>query len=80
MLICSCQERGFLIKKPFSLYMDFSSKDVFYLHLGRFLEPIPRQTCEIKLVDKNKNRFDAQLESLAVQDKQPVSNCDSQHH
>ena len=61
-------ERSFLIKKPFSLYMDFNSKDTFYLHLRKVFRANTRQTCEIKLVDKNKNRFDAQLESLAVQD------------
>ncbi|MFZ3169105.1 MAG: PAS domain S-box protein, partial [Candidatus Methanoperedens sp.] len=61
-------ERSFLIKKPFSLYIDFSSKDTFYLHLRKAFRANTRQTCEIKLVDKNKNRFDAQLESLAVQD------------
>ena len=61
-------ERSFLIKKPFSFYIDFNSKDTFYLHLRKVFRANTRQTCEIKLVDKNKNRFDAQLESLAVQD------------
>ncbi len=61
-------ERSFLIKKPFSLYMAFSSRDVFYLHLRNVFRTNTRQTCEIKLVDKNKNQFDARLESLAVKD------------
>ncbi len=63
-------ERSFLIKKPFSLYIDFSSRDVFYLHFRNVFRTNTRQTCEIKLVDKNKNQFDAQLESLAVQERQ----------
>jgi PAS domain S-box-containing protein len=63
-------ERSFLIKKPFSLYIDFSSRDVFYLHLRKVFITNTRQTCEIKLVDKNKNQFDARLESLAVQDSE----------
>ncbi|MGB8217232.1 MAG: PAS domain S-box protein [Candidatus Methanoperedens sp.] len=63
-------ERSFLIKNPFSLYIDFSSRDVFYLHLRKVFRTKIRQTCEIKLVDKNKNQFDAQLESLAVQDSE----------
>ncbi len=61
-------ERSFLIRKPFSLYIDFSSRDVFYLHLRKVFRVNTRQTCEIKLVDKNKNQFDARLESLTVQD------------
>jgi two-component system cell cycle sensor histidine kinase/response regulator CckA len=63
-------ERRFLIKKPFSLYVAFSSKDAFYLHLRQVFRTRAKQTCEIKLVDKNKNQFDALLESLAVQDSE----------
>ncbi|VVB53934.1 Methanogenesis regulatory histidine kinase FilI [uncultured archaeon] len=61
---------GFLIKKPFSLNITFSSRDVFYQHLRKVFRTNTRQTCEIKLVDKNKNQFDARLESLAVQDSE----------
>jgi two-component system cell cycle sensor histidine kinase/response regulator CckA len=61
-------ERYFLIKKPFSFYISFGSKNVFYLHLQKVFRANARQTCEIKLVDKNKNQFDARLESQAVQD------------
>ncbi len=63
-------ERSFLIKKPFSLYIDFSSRDVFYSHLRQVFKTNARQTCEIKLMDKNKNQFDVQLESLLVQDSE----------
>ncbi|VVB90251.1 Methanogenesis regulatory histidine kinase FilI [uncultured archaeon] len=61
-------ERSFLIKKPFSLYVAFSSRNVFYLHLRQVFKTETRQTCEIKLVDQNKNQFNARLESLAMQD------------
>ncbi|SNQ60025.1 PAS domain-containing hybrid sensor histidine kinase/response regulator [Candidatus Methanoperedens nitratireducens] len=61
-------ERSFLIKKPFSRYITFSSRDVFYQHLRKVFRTNTKQTCEIKLVDKNKNQFNVQLESLAVQD------------
>ena len=61
-------ERSFLIKKPFSGYIAFDSRDVFYQHLRKVFRTNSRQTCEIKLVDKNKNQFNARLESLAVQD------------
>ncbi len=63
-------ERSFLIKKPFSLYIAFGSRDVFYLHLRQVFRTRARQTCEIKLMDKNKNQFDALLESLSVQDSE----------
>jgi two-component system cell cycle sensor histidine kinase/response regulator CckA len=69
-------ERSFLIKKPFSLYIAFGSRDMFYLHLRKVFRTNTRQTCEIKLVDKNKNQFYARLESLAVQDiKGNFSQC-----
>ncbi|NJD52925.1 MAG: PAS domain S-box protein [Candidatus Methanoperedens sp.] len=61
-------ERRFLINKLFSLYIAFSSRDVFYQHLHKVFRTNTSQTCEIKLVDKNKNQFDTRLESLAVQD------------
>ncbi len=63
-------ERSFLIKKPFSLYIAPDSKDVFYSHLRQVFKTESRQTCELKLVDKNRTQFDAQLESLLVQDSQ----------
>ncbi|CAG0984452.1 two-component system, cell cycle sensor histidine kinase and response regulator CckA [Methanosarcinales archaeon] len=63
-------ERSFLIKKPFSLYIVPDSKDVFYSHLRQVFKTGGRQTCELKLVDKNRIQFDAQLESLLVQDSE----------
>jgi PAS domain-containing protein len=44
-------ERSFLIETPFSLYIDFSSRDVFYQHLRKVFRTNTKQTCEIKLVD-----------------------------
>jgi PAS domain-containing protein len=52
-------ERNSLIKKPFSFYIVLGSRDVFYLHLQKVFRTNTRQTCEIKLVDKNKNQFTA---------------------
>ncbi len=63
-------ERSFLIKKPFSLYIVPDSKNVFYSHLRQAFKTEGRQTCELKLVDKNRIQFDAQLESLLVQDSE----------
>ncbi|HEY9207016.1 MAG TPA: ATP-binding protein [Candidatus Methanoperedens sp.] len=63
-------EREYLIKKSFSRYISLKSRDVFYLHLRKVFGTKTRQICEIKLVDKNKNNFYIQLESLAVQDSE----------
>ncbi len=61
-------ERANLIKKPFSLFISMGSKDVFYLHLRQVFSTGVRQTCELELVDKKGVEFDAQLESLSVQE------------
>ncbi len=66
-------ERSFLIRTPFSRHIDMSSRDTFYLHLRKVFKTTTMKTCEIKLVDKNGNQFDAQLESVAIR-----NNGDSQ--
>ena len=66
-------ERQFLIKKPFSLYVAPDSKDMFYLHLRQVFMTNIRRTCEIKLAGKDGIQFDAQLESLLVQDSEGKS-------
>lgn len=65
-------ERDFLIKKPFSLFISQGSKDVFYLHLREVFSNGIRKTCELKIVDKKGVEFDAQLESLSVQEENSV--------
>jgi PAS domain S-box-containing protein len=64
------EERSSLIKKPFPLYIHLEDKDIFYLHLRKVFETKTRQICEIKLRKKNGIRFYAQLESIAVKDRQ----------
>ncbi|MFZ3166859.1 MAG: PAS domain S-box protein [Candidatus Methanoperedens sp.] len=66
-------ERQFLIKKPFSLYVAPDSKDMFYLHLRQVFRTNIRRTCELKLAGKDEIQFDAQLESLLVQDSEGES-------
>lgn len=62
-----CVERNLLIKQPFSIYITPDNRDIFYLHMRNVLNPSggSRQTCELELIDKNGNRFYAQLESVA---------------
>lgn len=64
-------ERNFLIKKPVSLFISGGSKDKFYLHLRQVFSTGVRQICELKLVDKKGAEFEAQLESLPLQEGNP---------
>jgi PAS domain S-box-containing protein len=61
-------ERSTLIGKPFTLYVDKACQDTFYLHRQAALTAGLRQTCEIAIVRKDGDRFDAQLESIAAAD------------
>ncbi len=63
-------ERSFLIKKLISLHVARDSRDVFYLHLQHVFKTEIKQTCELRLVDKKGNQFDARLESLPVHDSE----------
>lgn len=62
-------EIDFLIKKQFSLFISPESKDVFYLHLQQVFRTNIKQTCELRLVDRNRTQFDIQVESILVNDK-----------
>ncbi len=60
-------EKNFIINKPFSLFISKDSKDVFFVHLRNVFRTGIRQVCELKVVDRNRTQFDAQLESIFVQ-------------
>ncbi len=63
-------ERTFLIKHPFLSFVAPDSRGMFYSHLRDVFRNNTSQTCELKLVDKNNNQFDVQMESLAVKDSE----------
>lgn len=63
-------ERGQLNKKPFFRFIAPDFQDVFYIHHNRVLETGIKQTCELKLMQKQGTSFAAQLESIAVPDDQ----------
>ncbi|MBU3967555.1 MAG: PAS domain-containing sensor histidine kinase [Euryarchaeota archaeon] len=60
-------ERNFIINKPFSLFISSKSKDVFYDHLRNVFGTGIKQICELKVIGRNITQFDAQLESIIVQ-------------
>ena len=61
-------ERSSLIRKPFSRFITKDDQDVFYLHQKKLFETKAKQTCELKLVRKDRTQFHAQLESIVVKD------------
>ena len=60
-------ERGNLIKKPFHIFVSRENQDEFYKHRRHTLTPGLKQTCEITLVRKDGDTFEAQLESVPVE-------------
>ena len=61
-------ERGAMIRKPFSRFITKDDQDVFYLHQKKLFETKAKQTCELKLIRKDRTQFYAQLESIVVKD------------
>jgi len=60
-------ERVNLIKKSFHSFVAKDSQDVFYLHRQHVTKTAARQTCEITVIRKNKEKFEAQLESIPAE-------------
>jgi PAS domain S-box-containing protein len=68
--ICSMLgvERNFLIKKPFSRFITNETQDTYYFHRQKLFETKGKQTSELKLIRKDGTQFEAQLESIAIED------------
>ncbi len=62
-------ERGLIIKKPFSRFIKKEDQDLFYFHRQQVFKTKARQSCQVKLVRKDKTEFHARLESMVVQDE-----------
>jgi len=61
-------ERGLLIGRPFSDFIVRDDQDVFYHHRRRLYETGIRQTCELRIREKQGSEFYALLESIVVQE------------
>lgn len=62
-------EKQNLINQTFYQYIDEESKGVFYLYLKRLIETPARQRYELKVLRKDGTPFHAQMEGIAVFDK-----------
>jgi PAS domain S-box-containing protein len=60
-------ERGAIINKPFRSFVARESQNQFHLHRRAALTPGLKQTCEIALVRKDGEKFEARLDSVPVQ-------------
>ncbi len=60
-------DRGSLIGKPLTSFVDKETQDTFYLHRNQVLQTETRHMCEIKLVRPDGSWFHAQLESVGIE-------------
>jgi PAS domain S-box-containing protein len=69
-------EKSRLINKPFHSYVDKDSQNQYYLHRKAAMTPGPGQTCEITIVRKDGETFEARLDSIPVlNDGEHVVGC-----
>jgi PAS domain S-box-containing protein len=74
-------ERGFIVGKPFSLYIDSDYKSTFFLHREKVFKKGGRYSCELRLIRKDGSRFDARLDSILSENQMcftSVSNISNQ--
>jgi PAS domain S-box-containing protein len=69
-------DRRLLINKPLSLFVDKDDFSAFEIHRTNVFKELTHLTCEIKLKRKDGTTFSAQLQSLAVEDRDgSLSHC-----
>ncbi len=59
-------ERGRLIGQPFSRFIDKDDQDTFYFRRKKLIEAKTKQTCELRILKKDKFQFHAQMECIPV--------------
>jgi PAS domain S-box-containing protein len=60
-------ERGHLVNKPLSFFIEPQFRDIFYLHRQGVLASCAKQACELMFKRKDGTLFHAQLESVAAE-------------
>ncbi len=61
-------ERGRLLKKPLSLFLDTASQEAFRKHLNEVWGVHTARTCELKMRKKDRSAFFAGLQSVSAED------------
>jgi len=61
-------ERSKLVGMPLSQFIHKDDQDNYYLHRKKLFETNAKQTCELKIVRKDRTSFYAQLGSIAVKE------------
>ncbi len=64
-----------LVKQPLSRFISKEYQEIYYLHRNQLFETGKPQTCELRMVKKNKTAFWAYLEAIAAQDNQGKPVC-----
>ncbi len=62
-------ERGLMIGKPFSKFINRDDQDIFYRHQRKLIETKNKLTCELRIVKKDGSQFHAQMECIPVFDE-----------
>ena len=69
-------DRRLLVNKSLSLFVDKDDFEAFEIHRTNVFKELTHLTCEIKLKRKDGTTFSAQLQSLAVEDRDgSLSHC-----
>ncbi|NTW36607.1 MAG: PAS domain S-box protein, partial [Syntrophobacteraceae bacterium] len=68
-------ERGYLINKPFHLFLAQPDRETFKAHLQAVFKTRERQTCEVRLAAKSGEQFCARLESIFVEGSDGAGRC-----
>ncbi|HSQ86318.1 MAG TPA: PAS domain-containing protein, partial [Desulfobacterales bacterium] len=61
-------ERSKLVEMPLSRFIHKDDQDKYYFHRNKLFKTNAKQTCELKIVRKDRTSFYGQLESIAVKD------------
>ena len=62
-------ERGLLTGSPFSKFINRDDQAIFYYHRRKLIETNTKQTYELRIVNKDKSQFHAQMECIPVLDE-----------
>ncbi|MDM8543999.1 PAS domain-containing protein [Desulfococcaceae bacterium HSG9] len=62
-------ERSRLIGNPFALFINRDDQKIYHTHIIQLNATQGKQTCEFRLVTKDKSQFHAQIESISLSDE-----------